>query len=497
MFVQTWRDHFGLTEDPFSCEDADKDVVLGDVDPAAVHSGFDRLFGDPRSPAPGIVFGEKGSGKSGLRLMMRRRLDAHDEEHPDARVLVCEYIDFDFFIDEFAARIGAGRSSDKAARKVVESWRIGDHLDAILSLATTDLVDRVLDSELRPRQLSDKQAKELKLFTAVYYRSRRRGASEALRQLSSKLSLASMRPFFQWLGRLALTALGLFVILLPHLSTEVREMDAARWFYGAGVLVIAATWLWAWWDRLRVNRMAKRAARDVRVLPGSLAPIARVLADLDPRARRTAGLPGAENGTRYDLLGRFLSLAQAFGYSGLYVLFDRVDEPSLLSQDPDAMRKFVERLLDIKLLQYPGVGLKLFLPIELESIHRSASIEDMKRMRLDKSNLVSELRWTGQELFEIANQRLRARLAPNARARSVADLCAEDFDQHHLKETLTTLGTPRYAFGFLSELVLQHARELPEELPDDDPRWRIPRPLFDVVRAGWLDRANVMRRSLN
>ena len=58
MFAQTWRAHWGLTQDPFDCEDADKDLILARLDTGAVHAGFDRLFGNPAAPAPGVVFGE-------------------------------------------------------------------------------------------------------------------------------------------------------------------------------------------------------------------------------------------------------------------------------------------------------------------------------------------------------------------------------------------------------------------------------------------------------
>ena len=74
MFPHTWRHHWALDEDPFVQEDADKDTVLARLPIEAVHSSFDRLYGTPDSPAPGIVFGEKGSGKSSLRLAMKRRL---------------------------------------------------------------------------------------------------------------------------------------------------------------------------------------------------------------------------------------------------------------------------------------------------------------------------------------------------------------------------------------------------------------------------------------
>ncbi|HIF22198.1 MAG TPA: hypothetical protein EYQ27_09900 [Gemmatimonadetes bacterium] len=77
MFAKTWRDHWNLSEDPFAFEDADKDPFVTRVDASAVHSSFDRIFGNADTPAPGIVFGEKGSGKSGLRLAMQRGIEKH------------------------------------------------------------------------------------------------------------------------------------------------------------------------------------------------------------------------------------------------------------------------------------------------------------------------------------------------------------------------------------------------------------------------------------
>ena len=77
------------------------------------------------------------------------------------------------------------------------------------------------------------------------------------------------------------------------------------------------------------------------------------------------------------------------------------------------------------------------------------------------------------------------------------DLFREDLDFTHMKETLTTLATPRYAFGFLSAVFLEYVRDLPNEIEADDDRWRVPRADFDVQRAAWIDRTGVLRRSLN
>ncbi|MEM7518237.1 MAG: hypothetical protein AAF368_15105, partial [Planctomycetota bacterium] len=166
MFTQKWRDHWGLARDPFACEDADKDPILGEVDPTAVHTGFDRIFGNPDVPSPGIVFGEKGSGKSGLRRMMRRRIEDWNETHEKSRVFHVEYIDFDVQIDQFRQAVGASSDTRKAAKSVVGSWRLSDHLDSMLSLGVTKLLDQCLEHGERPGKLSKKQKIDLLLLAS-------------------------------------------------------------------------------------------------------------------------------------------------------------------------------------------------------------------------------------------------------------------------------------------------------------------------------------------
>ena len=122
-------------------------------------------------------------------------------------------------------------------------------------------------------------------------------------------------------------------------------------------------------------------------------------------------------------------------------------------------------------------------------------------MRLDKANTIPELRWTGQELAQVASQRLAAvrsadvdAAAPGAR---LADHFADDITEEELRGTLAELGTPRLAFGFLGAVLAEHARDLADGLPADAPEWRVPRRRFDILRANWLDRARGLRRALN
>ncbi|RKY20189.1 MAG: hypothetical protein DRQ55_08540 [Planctomycetota bacterium] len=504
MFTQTWRTHWGLSTDPFACEDADKDSVLGRVDPAAVHSGFDRIFGDPASPAPGIVFGEKGSGKSGLRRMMRRRLAAHNEAQPNARVFVVEYVDFDGHIEALQRQLTGGkRRAD--ADQALAAWRLSDHLDAILSLAVTGLVDGLLDGKLTLGPPAAKQLVDLHLATALYYRSRTRTPSEALIALARQLGAPGRGAGGSTIGVTLLSLLSLAVGVAPFVAPSIPELadwtfltDNRGAFAGAGAGMLAGLWSQRAYARRKLRLSAIDATRALRVISGDHEPLLRVLSQMGAKERGELLLPhGGEEAVRFEYLQRVLSLLEASGHNGLYVLVDRVDEPTLLTDGGDRMREFVRSVLDIKLLQHPGLALKLFLPIEMESIWRAASAKQLKRMRLDKSNLVPELKWTGRELFEIANRRLAACTDETSRARSLSDLLGDDLPLEHVLESFNTLATPRYAFGFMSEVLLQHMKDLPEDLSAEDGRWHLSLAGFDVVRASWIDRAGVLRRTLN
>jgi hypothetical protein len=489
MFTHEWRKHWGLRTDPFACEDADKDYVLAEIDADAVHTGFDRIYGDPRMPAPGIVFGEKGSGKSGLRLMMRRHLATYNEGRDTDRVFVVEYIEFNPYLEHFR-----GRSSRKAA-DVLAEWTVSDHLDCLLSLGTTKLVDLCLDEDASGK-LSHKQKVNLLLLAALYYDSERRTAAEAVRKLRLAIRRLNGRQVLRWTALVLLTAVGAAVAVFPFLVEG--DHGAPKWWHLAGGLLVAGTWLADAFLGWRLRRRARRATHAIRVLARDAGPLASVVQSLSPRERAEFPLPeGNREEVRYELLHRLMDLTGAFGYSGWYALMDRVDEPSLLSGDSRLMAAFVEKLLDIKLLQHPGLALKLFLPIELESLHRSASAEDLKTMRLDKSNLITELKWGGQELLEVANERIAACAEPGSHAAGLDAFLEEGFDLDYLRATLGLLGTPRYSFGFLSALVLDHVKDLPGGLAEDDPAWRIPRARFDIERAAWIDRTRQLRRAMN
>ena len=233
------------------------------------------------------------------------------------------------------------------------------------------------------------------------------------------------------------------------------------------------------------------------MVPGAAAPLSKFLATLPPPARDELALPqSGEEESRYLMLKRLLGVLRESGYASLFVLVDRVDESTFLEGKAEWMQAFVEPLLEHKLLQFEGLGLKMFLPIELSRLTTNASNDELKRMRLDKANAVPELMWTGQELLGIANQRLAA-ASESGRATKLQEFFAGEVQADDLREALHTMGTPRLCFGFLGSLFSEHARDLPEEMEKEDPSWEISGRLFDIQRAAWADRARTLRRTLN
>jgi hypothetical protein len=141
MRIQQLLEHHGIARNPFAEEDAQTDPVFKDfcID-TTYHPAWDKVYGDPSEPATAVVFGEKGSGKTALRLQIARHLHTYNKEHPGEGLFILHYDDFNPFLDRFQTRVG----SRKRADKVLNEWKLWDHMDSILSIGVTGLVDRIL-----------------------------------------------------------------------------------------------------------------------------------------------------------------------------------------------------------------------------------------------------------------------------------------------------------------------------------------------------------------
>ena len=118
MKIQNLLDHHGIAGNPFADEDAQTDLVfkehcIGET----YHPSWDKVYGDPAEPATAIVFGEKGSGKTAMRLQIARHLQQYNCEHPQQRLYVVEYDDFNPFLDRFRDKLpSANESTRKTSR---------------------------------------------------------------------------------------------------------------------------------------------------------------------------------------------------------------------------------------------------------------------------------------------------------------------------------------------------------------------------------------------
>src|SRR6187431_886019 len=110
MKVSQLLQHHGIARNPFAEEDAQTDPVFKEhCIQSTYHPTWDKVYGDPAEPATSIVFGEKGSGKTAMRLQIVRRLQQHNRARPEQRLFIIEYDDFNPFLDRFRDRLSTRR----------------------------------------------------------------------------------------------------------------------------------------------------------------------------------------------------------------------------------------------------------------------------------------------------------------------------------------------------------------------------------------------------
>ena len=106
MKTDQFLKHYGITGNPFSEEDAQTDTVFKRGCLWTIHHpAWDKFFGSPAEPSTALVFGEKGSGKTAMRLQAMAELEGYNADHPDARVFVISYDEFNPFLDHFRTAI--------------------------------------------------------------------------------------------------------------------------------------------------------------------------------------------------------------------------------------------------------------------------------------------------------------------------------------------------------------------------------------------------------
>ena len=339
MNIQTLLEHHGIKRNPFAEEDAKTDPVFKEFCiSSAYHPVWDKVYGDPAEPSTSIIFGAKGSGKTAIGLQIEQHLDRYNRQHPNHRVCVIRYDDFNPFLDHFQERLP--RRVAKKPEKTLDAWRLWDHIDSILCIGTTDLVDRVLTTpdadtdnvgtEIRDddlRKLERHQARDFLLLSLVYDQSTGQNFVERWNSLRRKLGYSNWSVSWDFWLLIAVSVLSFFFCAWlaygQHLSV-LWSLILLGILNVAGGCTFATRWLKCWWLARGIKKRMRVGKRDMGALHKTLMsiPYAELASQPVPRYERTDD--------RYELMGKMQALLGKLGFAGTIVLIDRVDEPHLL-----------------------------------------------------------------------------------------------------------------------------------------------------------------------
>jgi hypothetical protein len=477
MKLEQFFRHHGIVGNPFSEEDAQTDTVFKRRCMDTIHHpAWNKFFGSPSDPSTALVFGEKGSGKTALRLQAGSEMEAYNQANPNDRVFVISYDDFNPYLDSCRAALGVTEMG-----KVLEKWQLSDHMDAILSLSITKLVDLLTSEKVDLSVLSLDQRRDLLLLAAFYDAS----MGEPIAGRWSRLRRRSgFRPL--WTRRDLQIGFGttMVVIALIALFPSLMKWSILPWF----LVPIFSGWIYWGWRLLRAELYARDIRKGLRVLSRDPSALRWELLWFKPSELRGQPLPtGSRKGAeeRFELLRKFQGVLHTLGYSGIVALIDRVDEPQQVEGDPRKMRALIWPLLDHKFLRHPGIGVKLLLPIELAYYLEKEDKEFYDRARPDKLNMIKPLRWTGPSLYDLASDRLnacRADASANGQPPRLRAFVDDAISDDYLKDALGNLRTPRHLFKFLHRLIEEHCHRHTE----DSPKWAIDYDTFRTTYGAYM-----------
>jgi len=498
--------HHGIVENPFGAEEARHDPVFQRLvfKPECAHPEFDKVIGTLDHPHAAIVFGEKGAGKTALRLLIGKKIAQHNEEKPKRRVLLVPYDDMNPVLDVVARhRHGPG------ADALMKAFRLPDHQDAMLGIAVTRFLDGLLgasgdeegvslpaDARDRLRRLPREQRVGLAVLSALYDRPRGGNVMGRWQEVRRRLRLGWRLPFSLTKACATIATVGAAGLYIAH--RWIKPEGLPHWAsLAAGIVAAAAALLWlVWfWRHGRLWNLVRRIRADAPAIDRTAPQLRSMLRQLRPadRANQPWPQPGGDGtNARYELTRKFVEILRAFDHAGMIVLIDRIDEPTLVAGRPERMRELVWPMLESKFLQQEGVGIKMLLPIELRYLVRKEGADFFQEARLDKQSVVDRLAWSGATLYDLCTARMRACHKDRESRITLADLFAEDVGREALVNALGEMAQPRDAFKMLYSVIREHCQRVGE----DDQEYRVPRFILDSIRKEQAQRVSELQRGL-
>ncbi len=477
MTEQEFLQHHDLVRNPFVDEDAQTDTVFRDFCIGGTfHPSWSKVVGDAKQPATAIVFGAKGSGKTAMRLQLINHVSRHNAEHPDQRVFLVCYDDFNAYLgplEEHLPRRVRGNPD-----RVLGALRLWDHMDALISEGVTQLVDRILQPghaataasavgggtqvALDLDRLDRGQRRDLMLLTAIYDRSKSSNVRDRFGGLKRKLRFRSIGTWAPFALGLLVSLVSAWILIALTQSGAITLLTALYWV--PAVLIGGWGWYAARWY-LR-HRMAVRVRRNVRVLQRETSQLRPMLQSFHAKELDEQPVPQSQRSDdRYAMLEKFQLILRTLGYPGMIVIIDRVDEPDLINGQADRMKQLVWPLMDNKLLKHESFGIKMLLPSELQPYAERETREFHERARLDKQNVVASFDWTGEALYDLLASRMKA-CAVSGTSPSPRRFFASDVSEGRLIAALQSLRTPRNVFRYLYQLIAEHCKRYRSEAPN-------------------------------
>ena len=491
MNIDAFLKQHSIDSNPFCAEEARQDRVFENVESGCRHPEFEKILGDLERPSSSVVFGERGSGKTALRIQIEEQIGLFNASRTTGRAVVVAYDEFNDVLSRLCTHTSMLDPADAIA-----SITLSDQLDAVLTLAVEPLIDATLsgksptsgpfkgavDVRKRLRAAPDSIRRDLQVLQACYDRAQggQRRADRVRRLL--QLGPAAHPAWFKWLALVCVLSAGGWLVAMA--LGAIKDSTVA--LVPAILLAVGAVVSAVWWLRLRVaiGRLGKRLSKSIRVSSRDHAAFRAVAQGIsrDRLGESVWPAPGGEE-ARFSMLARLQAVVRTIGYSGLFVLVDRVDEPVAINGVPERMRAFMWPFFRNKVLQVDGVGFKFLLPLELRDALYRETPEFFREARLDKQNLVERLAWSGPMLYDLCTARLRA-CTKNRDEVNLMDLFEENVTRQDVVDALGQMHQPRDAFKLLYGLIQEHCSNVTTE----QNAYTISRTVLDVVRKREVER---------
>ena len=498
MKIQQLLEHYGVGINPFSQEDAQSDHIFQQHCAETIyHAAWDKIVGDFDSPSTAVVFGEKGAGKTAIRLQLVNAVREHNRREPRNRAFVICYDDLNQFLDTFRDRLrGKKRLPDNA----LQEWRLWDLMDALLALSARRLCDVLADEttsdsdiELRSlKELPRLRKRDLLMLAAFYDQSSDQSHWRRWKKIKWKLGFFSPGVHWRYIAGFVVMFAAFAFALLDINTDGIKGLAKLNqwWIYA----VIAAGWIpWTkrflgqWWR-------SRQIARQVRILDHGTGPLRKILSSFPAKEIDGQPMPSRDRSDdRYELLSKLQRILRPLGFTSIMVLVDRVDEPHLINGSAQRMKDFLWSMFDNKFLKHPQIGFKMLLPRDVVFFLDREEKEFYERSRLDKQNLIRSLEWTGESLYDMATNRLRACLAeggsPDITMKQFFD---DEVSDEELIEKFGKLRVPRHLFKFLYRLFTSHCNQSTE----DNPAWKISQKTLQTSLDEYMRELEAMDRGL-